>query len=80
MVGTPVSWLVDIMSAGVHKAGKSAHLSSGTPFPSMEGQQAPSPFGSALMRAHYSPTNTTSVALMEKEVMMQEAPSSHGSL
>ena len=37
MAGTPASWLVDLMTAGVHNASESAPLSSGAPFPSMEG-------------------------------------------
>ena len=41
MVGTPVSQLVNLVSARVHKAGESAPSSSGAPSPSVEGQWAP---------------------------------------
>ena len=44
-VGYPCSQVVDLMSTGVHKAGKSAPPSSGTPSLSMEGQQALFSFG-----------------------------------
>ena len=41
MLGTPASWLVDLMSAKVHKAGESAPPSSRAPSPNVESWQAP---------------------------------------
>ena len=73
MVGTPESQLVDLMSARVHKAVRLAPSSSRAPSPSVEGQQAPSPLGRALKRAHHAPT-TKSVALKEEKVTSQEVP------
>ena len=79
MVGTPASWLVDIMSAGVHKAGELAPPSPQAPSPSVEGWKCPFPLGSAPKRAHHPPTPTTSVASKEEEkVTVQEALSLMG--
>ena len=73
MVGTPRSWLVDLMSAGVHKAGEPDPLS-GAPSPSVEGWWAPSLLEQAPKRACYAPTTITSVAPKEEKVTLQEVP------
>ena len=73
MVGNPASWLVDLMTARVHKTSKSAPLSSGASFPHLEGQQAPSPSGPALKKAPHTPITTILLA-PKREATMQEVP------
>ena len=74
MGGTPLSQLVNLLSARVHEASESAPPSSGAPSPSVEGQWAPSHLGPAPKRACCIPTTTTSVASKEDDVTMQEVP------
>ena len=58
LVDIPVNELVDLVSAGVHEADRSAPPSPGTPSPSVEGQQTPSTLGPLSKTAHCAPTTT----------------------
>ena len=78
MMGTPVSWVVDLVSAVVHRAIGLAPSSPGAPSPSVEGQWTPSPLGPSPKRAHCALTTTISAVTME-EVMLQEVPLPTGS-
>ena len=74
MISTPVSQPVDLVSAGVHKAGRLAPPSPSASLPTVEVQQVPSPLGPIPKRSHHAPTASTSGALRKEDVPLQEVP------
>ena len=73
MVGTPVSQLVDLVSAGVHKVSGPVPPSPSASSSTVEGQWAPYPSGHPK-RAHHAPTTSTCGAPREQKVPSQEVP------
>ena len=67
MVGIPVSWLVDLMSVGVHQTSGLAPPSPSPSSSTVKGWWAPSPLG----LIHCAPTTSTSAALREEEATLQ---------
>ena len=79
MVGTAVSWLVGLVSAGVHEADRSAPLPSASSS-TAEGKLAPLHLGPIPKRAHHVPTTSTSEAPKGGRGALTGDASSHGPL
>ena len=73
LVGTPVSWLVDLMAAMVQRANELAPPSSSAPFPNVERQWAPV-LWSRPWREAITQSTTMLVAPKEDEPTLQVAP------
>ena len=73
-VCTPASWLMDLVSAGIHKVSGLAPPSPSATSSPVEGQWSPSPSDPTPKKVHHSPTTSVSGAPREEEAPLQEMP------